>query len=1087
MVVLAEDGAWTWFSDPRALMHDGVLYLGYVRNTDARTVLRAFDPRNGSATNLWTSSFAERDDFNVPSLLARPDGRLVAAYSRHGADPHFYYRISHTTNPTNPAAWGPERRSSGSGAGVHYANLFADDTRMFNLVRNESFNPTLFVSTNLGESWAKSQMFLHTEPASARPYLKLFSNSNRVDFIYTEGHPRETKTSLYHLFYAEGAVRDTTGTVVKDWESLPLLHHSNEVGSVVYAYRSEPQENPHQWIPDGRPWCWDVARGGDGHPVCVFSVSRTNSTEWANGRIAYYYARWSGTNWERRFIAHAGRPLYAAEQQYAAGICLDPSNPNVVYLSSNAAEPFGASSLDDVRLQHDERYELWRGVTSDGGLTFQWEAITSDSAVDNLRPCVPKDSDAVLWLRGRYWSYTSFRCEVVGLFSKAIPKMPAATRAWGVLTNAAQVRTLSAIEAARNFPVRLRGTIIADPQSGGQSCVLMDDTAGIYVQGPSAMLANLQRGDLVEIEGMTDPGEFAPIVSLRSLRRRGRAEIPPPQAVTFEQLIKGELDSQWVEVSGIVRTCETLIADRKYQLDVATGGGRLAVQIIGRFNPEALIDAEVRLPGVIFYLFNKSRQVISPLLVVPTGAAFTVEKAAPANPYATPVLNSGNLLRFAPQGTYGHRVHLRGTVIHHVPGEMLWIRDQAGGLRVQTRQTNSLTPGHRVDVLGFPSRGDYSPVLADAVFRSIGEEALPTPIVLTNADLALNHDADLIQIEGILNGKQLTSDGWALVMQSGDTSCRALLRQRPGGPPDQEWLPGSLLKVTGISSVSIDQSRVAGIAEPRSFELLLRSAADVELVQPPPWWTRERVVWMLAAVALGLLLLIGFVIWTARGRLREQAVQRSMAEGQFTAILSERNRMAREIHDTLAQGLSAISMQLEVTKSRLPDASQPAARSLEEAHSLVRSSLAEARNSIWNMRSQVLENNDLSAALRRILEQLTSGTGVDGRIRTTGRTRRLPPVTENNLLRIGQEAITNAVAHAKARKIDVELEFRDKEIRLRVADDGCGFDAEHPPRSESGFGLVGMRERAAELHGALTLQTSPGRGTELTLLVPVAV
>lgn len=1089
IAVLADDGAWTWLNDPRAVFHNGVLYFGFVRNTDARSVLRAFDPRSGVGTNLWLSSFSERDDFNAPAVLVRRDGRMIGAFSRHGVDPFFYFRISRSDHPTNAALWGPEQRSVATGNPVHYANLFelpGEPARLVNMVRNEGSNPTLFVSPDSGQHWEKSRMFLQTAPASLRPYLKLVASSNRVDFVYSEGHPREMRASLYHVYLADGVIRKSTGEVLKSWADLPILQGANELGSVVYPYSDEVQGNVHESVPDGRPWVWEVAHDSEGHPVCVFSVSRPDSADWSAARIAYFYARWTGTNWLRRFIAHAGRPLYASEQQYAAGICLDPSDPNVVYLASNSEDPFTRQPLEEVSLRRDERYELWRGETRDGGQSFNWQPVTSDSAVDNIRPYVPSGSNVVLWLRGRYWSYTSFRCEVVGLFPQPLPRVPDVVVQWEVLTNAAQVRMLGPVEAARNFPVHLRGTVVADPQAGGDSCVILDDSAGIYLQGSSSTLANLQRGDAVEVEGVTSPGEFAPIVQVRSLKRLGRMEIPPPKPSTFEDLINGELDSQWVEVSGIVRSCSTLVPDRKYQLEVATGGGRLLVHIIGRFNPEALIDAEVRLPGVVFSLFNKSRQVISPLLVVPNGASFTVEKAAPANPYATPILNSANLLQFAPQGTYGHRVHVRGIVLHHVPGEMLWIRDESGGLRVQCGQTNRLRPGIHVDVLGFPSRGDYSPVLEDAVFRTLSVGAHPDPVALTQAEAALNHDADLIQIDAVIGGKQATADGWAVVMQSGDASFRALLRMGPQVKIPDEWQPRSRVTVTGISSVTVDKSRATGVAEPRSFELLLRSMNDVALVQPPPWWTRERVVWMLVIVASGLLLVVWLVVWAARRRLREQALQRAMAEGQFSAILNERNRMAREIHDTLAQGLSAISMQLEVTKSRLPQVARGAAESLEQAHHLVRSSLAEARNSIWNMRSQVLESNDLGSALRQILDQMTSGTSIQGTVRTVGRPRRLPPVTENNLLRIGQEAITNAIAHADAARIDVELEFREKEIGLRIADDGSGFDTSHPPPSDSGFGLIGMRERVAELHGALEILSTPGRGTEVKLVVPVA-
>src|SRR5262249_31691314 len=140
--------------------------------------------------------------------------------------------------------------------------------------------------------------------------------------------------------------------------------------------------------------------------------------------IYYYYARWTGTSWQKRFIAHAGRPLYAVENDYAGGICLDPQDVNTIYISSNAQNPFNLGDISNVTLRASSRYELWRGVTADGGLTFSWTQITTNSAADNLRPYVPRRNGGercVIWFRGTYASYTSFSAGIVGLFTTKVP------------------------------------------------------------------------------------------------------------------------------------------------------------------------------------------------------------------------------------------------------------------------------------------------------------------------------------------------------------------------------------------------------------------------------------------------------------------------------------------------------------------------------------------------------------------------------------------------------------------------------------------------------------------------------------------
>jgi len=208
-------------------------------------------------------------------------------------------------------------------------------------------------------------------------------------------------------------------------------------------------------------------------------------------------------------------------------------------------------------------------------------------------------------------------------------------------------------------------------------------------------------------------------------------------------------------------------------------------------------------------------------------------------------------------------------------------------------------------------------------------------------------------------------------------------------------------------------------------------------------------------------------------------------KAQFAVVAAERSRIAREIHDTLAQGFIGIGVQLE-TAAKLQSVSAEQSREhLDRARILVRSSLADARRTVWALRSEALEQHDLAAALDQVARQLSGDHDV--RVRVSGPRRRLPAEVENNLLRIGQEALANAVRHAQAAEICIDLEFRRGAVCLSVRDDGCGFDVEHAARSTSGhFGLAGIRERVQNLGGELTLTSRPGHGSEVVVEVPVA-
>jgi signal transduction histidine kinase len=657
------------------------------------------------------------------------------------------------------------------------------------------------------------------------------------------------------------------------------------------------------------------------------------------------------------------------------------------------------------------------------------------------------------------------------------------------LTNALQVRALRFPEASRHFPVRLRGVVIDKGLSDGDGFVIQDDTAGIYLRDSVATVASLHLGDWVEVEGASDPGEFAPIVAVDNLQLLGRKAIPEPHEATFDELASGALDAQWVEVSGVVRYVEPPSASQQSRnMEIAIDGGRLMLRLNTPKADESLVDAQIRVRGVCYYRVNRNRQLLNPVLSVPAETPLNIEVPAPANPFDTPTLPVISLMQFTPQFSHGHRIHVRGVVTCQQPGNFLWIQDGAKGLCIQSHQAGTLSPGDDVDVLGFPAQGAYTPRLDDAIFRLRSAEAPPAPVRLAKAANAPEYDAALIEVEATVTERQTILGGWALRLRAEDgTYFNAILLQAGGLLHPEDSRPGSLIRAAGICSV-VTESTVpdTGLFRPRSFQLMLRSAADIILIKPPPWWTHQHIIWLLSAVLVVVLLIAAGVLWSARHRLQKQVAQRRKAEAELSAILAERNRMAREIHDTLAQGLGAISLHLGIVKDQLQPLSEPANKHIEIAHNQARASLVEARNAIWSMRSQVLERGDIVSALGDILKQMTEGTAVAGRLEVMGRARRMSPVMENALLRLGQEAITNAIKHARPRHMEVRLMFADKQVQLCVKDDGCGFDARSHPPPADGFGLRGMNERIAELQGELLIESAPGSGTEVIVMLPLS-
>jgi signal transduction histidine kinase len=257
-------------------------------------------------------------------------------------------------------------------------------------------------------------------------------------------------------------------------------------------------------------------------------------------------------------------------------------------------------------------------------------------------------------------------------------------------------------------------------------------------------------------------------------------------------------------------------------------------------------------------------------------------------------------------------------------------------------------------------------------------------------------------------------------------------------------------------------------------------------------WSPLR--WALVSTTLG----IAFAVWITR--IIHQSIERRLLIEQLQATrqelaqaerdagrLAERGRLAREIHDTLAQGLISIVLLLEATEDALPPGSSTARRHLGQALRTARENLAEARRLVWELRPESLATASLAEALERQAQRLGEETGIAATATVTGRPRQLPADTEVALLRVAQEALANVRKHSAASRVALTLSYMEDETVLDVRDDGAGFDpGQVCSRPSGGYGLRLMDERVRELGGRLTVETSPGNGTTIAVSLPEA-
>jgi len=706
-------------------------------------------------------------------------------------------------------------------------------------------------------------------------------------------------------------------------------------------------------------------------------------------------------------------------------------------------------------------------------------------------------------------------CLMLGVF------LPAA-QAGDTLTNASAVLALSADEASSGRPVSVVGVVTAAEPSWTGRFFVQDPSGGIFVQ----LITNRQPvpGDIVQVEGVSSKGKYAPVISRPHWVKLGTAPQPKAKPVSAERLMSGAEDSQRVEVSGIVRTAEP--SGGRIGLQIASGGYRFRAFFPPSpdVDPQSLVGARVLVRGTAGATFNHGldfrQSIINVTLFVPDATDIIVEQPAPANPFGKPLVPLNSIAQYQHDPPLGYQVHVKGVVTYQRKGESIFLHDATGGLEVKTTLTNDVTPGETVEAVGFPAVANFLPVLEDAVFRNTGDtRSNLEPTNTTVADLQKGlHHADFVLLRGRLIDRLVAGMGTdaagagirtTLILQSSG-AVFAVEKETSEANTLLSGIPiGSLIEARGICLLDGN-----GDGTIKSFRLLLPTSHDVQVIEKPCWFTAQHLLISLVSVFAVLIVAVGWTIWVANknsvlkslvqeketaqrdlqqahdqleqrvvertAQLKVEMTARKESELQFRAVLTERTRLAQELHDTLEQTLTGIALQQDLVANQFGKNPDNASHHLKLARSLMRQSQADLHRSVWGLRSRAEEEFNLTNALITSVRQITEDTGVRVETETTGEPTPLSEVIEENLLRIGQEAVTNTVKHAAASAIKIELHFTPQQVVLQIHDDGKGFDPETCTGPKDGhFGLLGIKERTERMGGQVSITSAPFSGTTI--------
>lgn len=655
------------------------------------------------------------------------------------------------------------------------------------------------------------------------------------------------------------------------------------------------------------------------------------------------------------------------------------------------------------------------------------------------------------------------------------------------LVSLAAVRALSHEAASRGLPVRVEATVLGRDPASPWNLFVHDGTAGCYVNlqpQAGATPPHLPPGTRVDIEGVSLPLGYYPSIGGGRARVVGAGALPPPERLSAEQLFAPGLDSAWVEVPAIIVGFEN--RDDRITLDLEvyelSFKAELPFEAAAREKAAALMLRPVSLRGILGTIFNRDRQMTDRHFFVPS-LAMIVPLPLTSEGSVAPLIRVAEFLT-AGFGPHTH-VRVQGVVTQAGPNGF-YLRDGTGSTRVYAALSGALAPGARVEVEGFAGVAPYRPVLRAARVEQIGGESPPSPLAfpLNRRDWAAMQ-AELVTLEGVFLTRQEGRAEAILKFQNDSLIFEALL------PIDRarnlRLTAGDRLRLTGICELTTTHAlpRVAWVD---GFRLRLRDEGAVALVSRAPWWNTRRLL-----AALGLMSTVAALGLVGSWMLRRQ-VRRQMAvisdQLRQEAVAQERDRMARDLHDTLEQQLLGVTLQLDGVEAAVKRDPGVAAQGLLLARRMLRFTRLEARRSVWDLRSQVLARQGLAAALHAMGDAPAAPGAPRVVVNAEERPVRLPTALEFHLFRIAQEAMTNALKHSGAREISLTLEHEQDCTRLTVRDDGRGFNPEGQEHVRAPhFGLLGMRERAAKIGAEISIVSAPGAGCVVssTVRTPAAL
>ncbi|MSU49726.1 MAG: sensor histidine kinase [Opitutus sp.] len=638
-----------------------------------------------------------------------------------------------------------------------------------------------------------------------------------------------------------------------------------------------------------------------------------------------------------------------------------------------------------------------------------------------------------------------------------------------VLTKAIEIRSLSFDEARTGLAVRLRGTVTFIEGSG--AVFVQDETAGSFFRPEKP--DQLRPGDIVEVTGRTQPGNYLPGIALAPYRIIGHGPLPAAVTVGHDDLTSGRYHYQRVAIEGIARSV-TPVSEGHSVLRVDVASRIVEVWLDAGIEDEGVIvDSRVRVEGLAAGGINRRRQLVQPYLRTRDDSEITVlEPAVPEA--AVPRIAASNLLTFRVAGQGNHRIRIDGVVTACPSKVLVFVRNGQTAFGLRFFSPTTVEVGDRIDVLGFTEMGRFSATVVDArlLAREAGASPVPQEIDIPGL-LGGTRDGDLVAVTAELTDLFRSENGVVLALQRGGHALQAR-----GPAMNVDLSLGSLVRVTGICEVESSTSVVLS-SRPASVVLQIRTPEDIAVLASPSPWTMRRLLGVLSVLAAVTLLAVLWIAILRRQVRRQTAALRERIESE--AALEERQRIAREFHDSLEQDLTGLGLRLDAAATRMFD--EKGRQIITVSRGLLSRIQAETKNFVSDLRDST--EHDLATALDAIATR-HSGE-VEVRAEFAVPPPPLPGSSIHHLRMIARESVTNALKHTDATQVVIHVDIRADGLAMHIRDNGRGFNVQTETLGKSGhFGCVGIRERARKIGAQVAWHSTPGQGTVVEVILSLA-